>query len=390
MFRSTDNYLTLCDNYVSMLKTYRYRLKPTKSQVRVLERQLELCRQVYNDTLAYRKNAWEKEQRQVKRFETQDRLPQLKVDHPEYKEIHSLTLQNVVLRVELAFKSFFRRVKAGENPGYPRFKGKGRYNSITYTQSGFKLDSELLHLSKIGDIKIKLHRPIEGEIKTCTIRRMPTGKWFVCFSVDMGEVTLPPWKDGSVVGIDVGLESFATLSNGEKITNPRFFREEEKELARVQRRLSKAPKGTPERKKALKVVERVHERIGNRRNDFAHQVSRRLVDRYGIIVFEDLDITNMLKNHHLAKSISDVAWSLLVNATESKAAYAGSKVVLVDPRQTSQMCSRCGLIVKKDLSERVHSCPECSLTMDRDHNAAINILRLGMQSLRKSDRSPVL
>ncbi|MHC1688895.1 MAG: RNA-guided endonuclease InsQ/TnpB family protein [Methanothrix sp.] len=371
-----------------MLKSYRYRLFPTKSQVRILERQLELCRQVYNDTLAYRKNAWEKEQRQVNRFGTQNRLPQLKVDHPEYKEVHSLTLQNVVLRVELAFKAFFRRVQAGENPGYPRFKGKGRYDSMTYPQSGFGLDSGKLHLSKIGDIKVKLHRPIEGKIKTCTIRRMPTGKWFACFSVDMGDVQLPPWKDGSVVGIDVGLESFATLSNGEKIANPRFFREEEKELARVQRKLSNAPKGTPERKKALKVVELVHERIADRRNDFANKISRQLVDRYGVIVFEDLDIKNMLKNHCLAKSISDVAWNMLVKSTESKAAYAGSKVVLVDPRNTSQMCSRCGLIVKKDLSERVHSCSECGLSMDRDLNAAVNILRLGMQSLRKSDRSP--
>jgi len=191
----------------------------------------------------------------------------------------------------------------------------------------------------------------------------------------------PPWKDGAVVGIDVGLESFATFSNGETISNPRFFREEEHELARAQRKLSKAPKGTPERKKALKVVQRVHERISNRRTDFAHQISHRLVDQFGFIAFEDLNILNMLKNHCLAKSISDVAWGMLVKATESKAAYAGSKVVLVDPRQTSQMCSRCGLIVKKDLSERIHRCPECGLSMDRDLNAAINILRLGLQSV---------
>jgi putative transposase len=362
----------------------------TKSQAHILDRQLELCRQVYNDTLAYRKDAWEKEQRMVKRFETQDRLPQLKVNHPEFKEVHSLTLQNVVLRVELAFRAFFRRVKAGENPGYPRFKGKGRYDSITYPQSGFGLDSGKLHISKIGDIKIKLHRTIEGKIKTCTIRKMPTGKWFACFSAEMKNVPLPSWKDGSIIGIDVGLESFATLSNGEKISNPRFFRDEEKELARVQRKLSKAPKGTSERKYALKIVERVHERIGNKRTDFANQISRKLVDRFGVIVFEDLYIKNMLKNHNLAKSISDVAWGTLVKATESKAAYAGSKVVLVDPKYTSQMCSRCGLIVKKDLSERVHSCSECGLSMDRDLNAAINILRLGMQSLRKSDRSPAL
>jgi putative transposase len=206
----------------------------------------------------------------------------------------------------------------------------------------------------------------------------------------MEDTPLPPWKDGSVVGIDVGLESFATFSNGEKIPNPRFFRVEEKELAKAQRKLSKAPIGSPERKKAKWVVERIHERIANSRNDFANQVSRMLVDRFGVIVFEDLNIKNMLQNHCLAKSISDVAWNILVKATESKAAYAGSKVVLVDPRNTSQMCSRCGLMVKKDLSERIHSCSECGLSMDRDLNAAINILRLGMQSLRKSDRSPAL
>jgi putative transposase len=337
-----------------MLKTYRYRLKPTKSQVTILERQLELCRFVYNDTLAYRKNAWEFKQRTVKRFETQDRLPQLKLDVPELKDVYSLVLQNVALRVELAFKAFFRRVKSGEEPGYPRFKGKSRYDSITYSQSGFELDSEMLHLSKMGDIP------------------------------------LPPWKDGSVVGIDVGLASFATLSNGEKIDNPRFFREDELALAKAQSKRDKLPKGSSLRRKASKAVARIHERIGDKRTDFSNQVSRQLVNRFGVIVFEDLDIQSMLKNHHLAKSISDVAWGMLVKATESKAAYAGSKVVLVDPKYTSQMCSRCGMIVKKDLSERIHNCSECGLTMDRDLNAAINILRLGMQSVRKSDRSPVL
>jgi putative transposase len=312
------------------------------------------------------------------------------MDKHELKEVYSHVLQNVTLRVELAFKAFFRRVKAGEEPGYPRFKGKGRYDSITYPQFGFGLVSGKLHLSKIGDIKIKLHRPIEGKLKTCTVRKMPTGKWFACFSVEIEDIPLPPRKDGSVVGIDVGLESFATLSNGEKIANPRFFREEEKALAKAQSKRDKLPKGSLSRRKATKVVERIHERITNRRNDFANQVSRQLVNRFGVIVFEDLDILNMLKNHCLAKSISDVAWNMLVKATESKAAYAGSKVVLVDPRNTSQMCSRCGLIVKKDLSERVHSCSECGLSMDRDLNAAITILRLGMQSLRKSDRSPFL
>jgi len=282
------------------------------------------------------------------------------------------------MRVDLAFKAFFQRVKAGENPGDPRFKGRGRYDSFTYPQYGFKLEGDRLHLSKIGDVKVVLHRPIEGTIKTLTIRRSATGKWYACFSVEYDPIPTP--QKETVIGIDVGLESFATLSNGEKIENPRFFRTDEKALAKAQRRLSKAEKGTPERKKARKIVAHIHERIANRRLNFAHQTSRQMIDRFGRIVFEDLSITNMQKNHHLAKNIADVAWNMFITITGSKAEEAGSQMILVNPRNTSQMCSRCGKIVAKTLSDRVHSCPHCGLVMDRDRNAAINIMRLGLQS----------
>jgi len=362
-----------------MLKAYRYRLYPSKSQVTLLEQTLEVCRWVYNDTLALRKTAWEQEQHSISLYETNKILTQWKKERPDLNRVHSQVLQNVQVRVDLAFKSYFRRVKAGENPGYPRFKGKGRYDSFTYPQSGFKLDGDRLHLSKIGDVKIVLHRPIEGRIKTLTVQRSSTGKWYACFSVEYEPSPLP--QKETTVGIDVGLESFATLSTGEKIENPRFFRTDEKALAKAQRRLSKAEKGTPERKKARKIVAHVHERIANRRLDFAHQTSRQLVDRFGIIVFEDLNITNMQKNPHLAKSIADVAWNQFITVTKSKAEEAGSRVILVNPRNTSQMCSRCGMIVAKTLSDRVHSCPHCGLMMDRDQNAAINIMRLGLQSL---------
>ena len=370
-----------------MLKAFKYRIYPTKSQNTKMNRTLELCRWTYNKTLAYRKNAYEKENITVSKYETHNLLPQWKRDKPELKEVFSQTLQNVQERVDLAFKAFFRRAKAGENPGYPRFKGKGWYDSFSYPQMGFKLKNGLLKLSKIGNLKIKLHRPIEGKVKRLTIRRSATGKWFACFSVEIEDVFLPPRKDGSVVGIDVGLESFASLSNGEKIANPRFFREEENELARVQRKLSKAAKGTPERRAALKVVERVHERIAYERYEFAHQVSRDLVDRFSLIAFEDLNIKGMMHNHRLAKGIGDVAWNMLVNITSYKAASAGSMVVLVDPRNTSKMCSRCGILVEKSLSDRVHNCPRCGLSMDRDWNAAINILRLGTQSLQNARSS---
>lgn len=366
---------------MSMLKAYKFRIYPTKSQTTKMEQTLDLCRWTYNKTLEIRKNAWEKEGKSLSKYETNNMLPEWKEDKPELKVVFSQVLQNVHERVDLALQAFFRRVKTGEKPGYPRFRGKGWYDSFTYPQKGFKIDSGKLYLSKIGSIKIKLHRPIEGKIKRLTVRRTTIGKWFACFSVELEDNPKPPWKDGSLVGIDVGLESFATLSNGEKIANPRFFREEEKELAKVQRRLSKAPKGTPERKKALKVVQLVHERIANKRYEFAHQISNQLVKKHGLIAFEDLNIIGMTHNHNLAKSIHDVAWNMLVTLTSYKAASAGSMVVLVDPRNTSKMCSRCGILVEKSLSDRVHKCSQCGLEMDRDWNAAINILRLGLQSV---------
>ena len=364
-----------------VLKSFKYRLYPTKAQTTKMERTLDLCRWTYNETLAYRKNLFETQGKSSSKYATNALLPSWKIEKPELNEVFSQTLQNVQERVDLAFKAFFRRIKAGEKPGYPRFKGRGWYYSFSYPQMGFKLLGNKLRLSKIGDIKIKLHRPKEGKIKRLTVRRSVTGKWFACFSVEIEDRPKPPWKDGALVGIDVGLKSFATLSNGEKIANPRFFLEEEKELARVQRKHSKVPKGTPQRKKTLKIVGRVHERIANKRYEFAHQVSNNLVKRFGLIAFEDLNIEGMLHNHCLAKSISDVAWNMLVTLTSYKAESAGSMVVLVDPRNTSKMCSRCGLLVEKALSNRVHNCPQCGLSMDRDQNAAINILRLGLQSV---------
>lgn len=366
-----------------MVQTYCYRLYPTKSQCRILQRQLDLCRWVYNDALAYRKNAWENEHRQVKHFETQDRLPPLKVDHPELKDVYSHVLQNVTMRVELAFKAFFRRVKSGEEPGYPRFKGKGWYDSFTYTESGFKLTRDVLHLSKIGDIKVKLHRKIEGKITRLTVRRSATGKWFVSFLTDHDSKEPLPNSEKSV-GIDVGISSFAVFSNGAKIDNPRFVKSSENALAKVQRKLSGQPKGTLARSEARKAVAHVHEKIANRREDFVQKVSRNLVNSYGVICFEDLNINGMVHNHCLAKSIMDCAWGKLVQYTSYKAASAGRTVVLVEPNGTSQMCSTCGKKVAKDLSVRVHECPYCGLTLDRDHNAAINILRLGLQSVAKA------
>lgn len=371
------------------MKVFRYRLYPTKAQKKELNHTLELCRWTYNQTLALRKNSWENEQVDINYYDSKKMIPVWKKEKPELKNVHSQVLQEVIKRVDLAFQAFFRRVKTGETPGYPRFKGYGRYDSITYTQSGFELNEGELWLSKIGDIKIKLHRSFDGEIQRLNIRKMPTGKWFVSFLIKT-ESELPLPKTGLSIGVDVGISSFLTLSDGQQIPNPRFFVTKEKNLAKAQRKHSKQAKGTPERKKALKVVQHVHERIANKREDFAHKVSLNLVKAYDFISFEDLNVKGMIKNHNLAKHIADVAWNRLITLTTYKAEWAGKIVELVNPRNTSQMCSGCGEIVTKDLSERIHNCPYCGLILDRDHNAAINILRLGIQSLRETDRCPSL
>jgi putative transposase len=367
-----------------MRKAYTYRISPTKGQQRLLNTMLEECRFVYNQTLAARREAWEQRQESRGLYDTQSFLPAWKVDRPSLKLVHSQVLQNVQVRVDLAFKAFFRRVKASQDPGYPRFKQFGRYDSITYPQygNGVRLEGSTLVLSKLGSINVILHRRVDGQIKTVTLRRSATGKWYASLSVERAPQPLAP--DTRAVGVDVGLESFATLSNGEKIANPRFFRQEEHELAKVQRKLSKAEKGTPERAERRKIVSRVHERIAFRRSNFAHQESRKLVDNFGTLAFEDLNARGMLKNLCLAKSIADAAWNQFVLITTSKAEEAGRRVVLVDPRNTSKRCSRCGQLVQKDLSVRVHSCPVCGLVIDRDENAAINIVALGLQCLGAS------
>lgn len=363
-------------------KTYKYRIYPTRVQRSALQKSLDACRWVYNEALAIRKNAWEQEQRSVSRYGTIKMIPGWKQEHSFLNNAYSQCLQETCTRVDLAFKAFFRRIKKGQKPGYPRFRGKERYDSFTYPQSGFKfLENGKLHLSKIGEVKIKLHRPIGGTIKALIIRRDALGNWYACFSCVIDPNPLPQMD--LTIGIDIGLTSFATCSNGEKIANPRFFRKEEKALAKAQRRLSKAEKGTPERAKQRRVVAHIYKRIANKRRDFAHKLSRKLVNNFGVISFEKLDIQDMMDSNwrSMNKSISDAAWRQFVQFVAYKAEDAGRNFVQVDPRNTTKMCSRCGRLVEKDLSVRIHNCTFCGLVLDRDENAAINILRLGIQSL---------
>lgn len=367
--------------------TFKYRLFPTPAQRTAMQKSLDACRWVYNKTLDVRKESWEQRQENVSRYDTIKMIPVWKKDNPFLTDAFSQCLQEACTRVDLAFKHFFRRVKAGDKPGYPRFKGKGWYKSFTYPQLGFNLDGDRLRLSKIGDVRIKLHRPIEGDVKTLTIRRDMLGNWYACFSVDVEPEPLSP--SPYVVGIDLGLSHFVTLSNGDQIDNPRFFRQDEGELARAQRRLAKCEKGTPEYRKRKRVIQHIHQRILNRRKDFAHKLSKQLVDGYQIIVFEDLNIRDMQENGYrsLHKSIGDAAWNQLVQFTRYKAEKAGRECVLVDPRGTTQNCSGCGNVVPKDLSVRIHDCPHCGLVLDRDLNASLNILARGLTCVGSIPRS---
>jgi putative transposase len=349
--------------------------RPKKTKLRAT---LNECRWLYNTFLEERRDTFERTEEGVSLYSQHEQLPRLKKERESLKLVHSQVLQNVAVRLDLAFKAFFRRIKAGKNPGYPRFRGENRYDSFTYPQSGFRVEGNRIFLSKIGHVKAVIHRPLEGEAKTATVRRSRTGKWYVCFSCEVEPALLPVSDER--VGVDVGLNSFAALSNGKKIPNPRFFRKEEKELARAGRRFSEAKKGTPERQKRRKVLSRIHERIREKRKDFAHQESRKLINRYGFLAVEDLSLNRMSKNHRLAKSIMDAAWGEFTEKLLYKAEYAGRGFVKINPAYTSQDCSRCGFRKVMPLCARMYECPSCGLLLDRDHNAALNILRVGLHS----------
>jgi putative transposase len=243
-------------------------------------------------------------------------------------------------------------------------------------------------MSKVGDVKIKLHRQLAGQAKTLTILRNPVGKWYATFSCVVEPKPLR--ATDKVVGIDVGLTHFATLSDGTHIENPRFFKRDQAALKRAQQKLSKDAKGTPERKKHKRVVQHIYARVADRRYDFAHQTARRIVDEYQLIAFEKLDIVDMMDGNFrsMNRSIADVAWGQFTRCCSSKAADAGRTTVFVNPRGTTQDCSGCGTVVPKDLSVRWHSCPSCGLSLGRDHNAALNILARGLASVGFGPRSP--
>jgi putative transposase len=379
-------------------KAYKFRLYPTKKQVGTLEWTLRRCKELYNAALQERRDAYQMCGVSVFYTTQAAQLPEIKQVREEYQEIHSQVQQDALKRLDKAFDAFFRRVENGQNPGYPRFKSGDRYHSLTYPQGGYEILGNRLHLSKIGHIKIKLHREIKGKIKTCTIKREGE-QWFAVMTTESEfdpSLTFHPSEEA--VGIDLGVKSFAVLSTGEEIANPGFFRRAEAQIQEAHRKIHRRKKGSHRRHRAKKELGRRYRKVRNARRDFLHKQSRKLVSQYGTLVFEDLQIENMTAapapkpdeqgkyvpngaaaKGGLNKSILDAGWGAFVTMCRHKAEEAGGTVVKVAPHGTSQACSGCGCIVEKDLSVRWHSCPHCGTELDRDHNAAKNILH-GYQS----------
>jgi len=392
---------------MSSLKAYKYRLYPNKEQARKLQWTLDRARELYNAALQERRDAWQMCKVSISYTQQAAQLPEIKEIRPEYHDIHSQVLQDVLRRVKKAYDNFFRRVKAGKTPGYPRFQGSGRYDSFTFPQSGFSLTKDnRVCLSKIGTLKVKFPKgkkanPPTGTMKTCTVKR--EGEyWSIVFTCEV-EQALVYHRSSEAVGIDLGLLHFATLSDGSTVENPRHLRQAEQKLKKLQEALSRKKRGSKRRRKAAGRVGKAHRHIRSQRKDFHHKEARKLVKSYQTIVFEKLQPANMSKRPEpkqdeatgqyvpngasakagLNKSILDAGWGQFQQICKNKAECAGSRIVFVSPNYTSQMCSGCGAIVQKELEERWHTC-SCGCSLDRDHNAAINILRLGLQALEKS------
>ena len=359
-----------------MLKAFKYRLYPTKPQIKDPERTLELCRQLYNAALQERRDAYKKAKKTVSAYDQNNHLPEIREEIPEYKRVHSQVLQDVINRVDLAFKGFFRRLKERRKAGYPRFKGEKRYDSFTFPQAGttgvkLQKDGKRVLIHGIGSVKIKLHRPLEGKIKTATIKR--EGKdWYIVFVCEVDPKPLPP--NNKQIGIDLGTNPyFLVTSEGEKIEAPKHYQRAQRRLASIQKELSRKKKNSYRYRQIREKLAKLHRKIANQRKYFHHKLARRLVNKYGTIVHEDLNVEGLMRSC-IAKGVQDAGWAQFLQILAYKAEEAGRQVVKVDPKYTSQDCPVCGYREKKPLWIREYTCPQCGTHLHRDVAAAQNIL----------------
>ena len=358
-----------------MRKTYRYRIYPNSTQKSKLLAILRVACNLYNEAKEHRDFVYATS---GKSQTYADQSAYFKNSMPEYVLLTAQVLQNVLRRVDRTYQAFFRRVKRGEKPGFPRFRSVYRYDSFTYPQAttGFKL-GDRLYLSGVGHIKIRLHRAIEGKVKTLTIRRL-CGQWYACFSCEVEPQPLP--LTGNSVGIDVGVRSLVAFSTGETVDNPRHMKASEVKLKRWQQALSRKKRGSQRRIKTRGHLAKAHRRVRNQREDFLHKLSRRIVNENDTIVVEDLKVARMVESGErwLSKAIGEAAWRSLFDKIAYKAAEAGRRVIAVDPKHTSQVCL-CGNRVEKTLADRTHSCPYCGAVEDRDVMSAKVLLKLSVE-----------
>ncbi|MBD0388066.1 MAG: IS200/IS605 family element transposase accessory protein TnpB, partial [Nostoc sp. C3-bin3] len=388
---------------VEQVKTsYQYRLKPTKEQAEKIYNTLDMLRCQYNYQLAQR-FGWYEQNRcpqdrcslvvchipelkdKPNRFSQQATLTQLKKNRPWYKSIHSQVLQEVPKKVELAFDRWLKGDNASKRSGKPRFKGSCQYKTFTYPQ--FKKEhfqNDKITLSKIGVVKVIVHRPIPDgfDIKTLSITKKADG-YYATLSLDDKTVPTikPDFKPENIVGIDVGLIDFIVTSDNDRITAPKFLRKAERKLKSAQRKVSRRKKGSNRRKKAIQKLGKQHKKVADTRKDFHFKTANNLLKKYDVIAVEKLNIKGLAKSR-LAKSVNDAGWGQFISILTVKAENAGLKVIAVNPNGTSLECSSCSQKVKKPLSERMHNCPNCSISLCRDLNASINIKNRGTHDLK--------
>lgn len=376
-----------------MYRTYKYRIYPNKSQRTRLENQFSMCRHLYNWSLQERKETYETEGKSITCNQQKKSLPNLKKDRPWFKGIHSQVLQDCLQRLDKAYQQFFRGVKNKEKkPGFPKFKKRGEWTSVTYPQfhsRPFAQNGNIyIQIPKVDKIKLTYYRdvPQDIEIKTLTIKK-EGDKWFACFLVDTKTSPPEPKQDLPPIGIDLGLIDFYYDSDGYHSGAPKYYRKLQKHLARLQRRFSQTKNYTRRWYKLLRALQKTHYRIRCKREDFLHKEANKLLEKSDVIFHEDLDIQKMIRSNgiswksELSKSIGDASWGKFLQILQYKAKQYGKRVIAVPPHYTSQACPRCGVIVKKSLSTRTHSCNECGFQVNRDYAAALNILSVGLNTL---------
>jgi putative transposase len=363
---------------IMMDLVFRFAIEPSPEQEKRLFYLFYLCRNLYNIALEQRIRHYKETGKCLSYYDQQKQLPSFKVEHPEYRHVPSQSLQDVLRRLDQAYVSFFEK-----RAGFPRIKDKFRFRSITIPQCEAKRNfgtAGFIYIPKIGRIRMHAHQDFDpASVKIINVKHH-NGKWHVNLTVE-ASIQAPQADLKRAVGVDMGLHDLAVTSDGAHHDNPRWVHQSEKRLKKLQRKLSKKKKGSQNHNRAKMKLQYLHDRITNQRKDFLHKLSYRLMQAYDLVCIEDLSVQEMMKNHQLAKSIANSSWYRLANYLDYKSLRYGKRLVKFSPENTTQDCSGCGRYVWKSLSERAHHCPGCGLTLDRDENAARNILKRGLKQI---------